>query len=77
MFKYLSDVEAHRSKQADVEACRWAKENAKLEKFKIRTDIDSRIGALMSAKGVRYYAYVNGVYHESTVENLTNLLTGK
>jgi hypothetical protein len=33
------------------------------------------IGVLISAKGVTYYAFVNGVYREGTPEHLTSLIT--
>lgn len=76
MTKYLSDVQAARRAQADEQAVRWAKEDAKAAKFQIRTDIDPRIGALMSAKGVRYYAYVGAdrAYTEGSPEQLATLL---
>lgn len=70
----LSAILNARRAAADKQAARWAKEDAKAAKFQIRTDIDPRIGALINAKGVRYYAYVGGVYRESTPEHLTALL---
>lgn len=73
-YQYLSDVIAERRNQADAEAVRWAKEDARRAKFTPRTDLHPAVGVLMSAKGVRYYAFVGGVYREGTPEHLASLL---
>ena len=51
------------------------KQRALDAKFTPRTDLHPSVGVLMSAKGVRYYAYVNGVYREGSPEHLLHLLT--
>lgn len=71
---YLSDVLSARNARAASEEARWAKQNAKQAKFRVQADLHPAIGALMSAKGVKYYAYVNGVYTEGSVEALTAAL---
>jgi hypothetical protein len=66
----LSDViKARQSKQISDEK-RWAKADA----AKPRTDLHPAIGVMMTAKGVKYYAYIGGVYREGSPEHLTNLL---
>jgi hypothetical protein len=47
------------------------KENAQKAKFEVAKNLHPAIGALMTAKGVKYYAYVAGIYTEGTVEQLT------
>ena len=69
--KYLSDV--IKAKHI-AEAKAINKENAKRAKFQVAKNLHPAIGALMSAKGVRYYAYIDGIYTEGTVEQLTNKL---
>lgn len=73
-YQYLADVIAERRNQADAEAVRWAKEDARRAKFTPRTDLHPAVGVLMGAKGVRYYAFVGGVYREGTPEHLASLL---
>ena len=51
------------------------KENAQKEKFQVAKNLHPAIGALMTAKGVKYYAYLNGIYTEGTVDQLTSKLT--
>jgi len=64
--------------ERDAEAARWAKEDAarakRVAKFTPRTDLHPAVGVLMSAKGVRYYAFVAGVYREGSPEHLASLL---
>ena len=70
-------VEIKRNERATSEA-RFAKADAaqaaKIAKFTPRTDLHPAVGVLMSAKGVRYYAFVGGVYREGTPEHLASLL---
>ena len=47
------------------------KENAQRAKFQVAKNLHPAIGALMTAKGVKYYAYINGIYTEGTVDQLT------
>jgi hypothetical protein len=74
-YQYLSDVIAERRNQADAEAVRWAKQDAKAAKFVWADNLHPAIGVLMTAKGVKYYAYIRGQYTEGTVEQLTFSLT--
>ena len=78
-YKYLSDVLAAKRKESDAEAARWAKEDAarakRIAKFTPRTDLHPAVGVLISAKGVTYYAFVNGVYREGSPEHLASLIT--
>lgn len=69
--KYLSDVIKAKHK-AEVKLIN--KENAQRAKFQVAKNLHPAIGALMSAKGVRYYAYIDGIYTEGTVEQLTQKL---
>jgi hypothetical protein len=71
---YLSDVLAARRAEADREAARWAKQDAKAAKFQIAQNLHPAIGALMSANGVRYYAFISGTYTEGSVDQLTAAL---
>jgi len=71
---YLSDVLAAKNKAAAEEAIRWAKADAKQAQFKVAADLNPAIGALMTAKGVKYYAYVNGQYLQGSVDALTAAL---
>jgi len=71
---YLSDVLAAKSKAAAAEAIKQAKQDAKQALFKVAADLNPAIGALMTAKGVKYYAYVNGQYTEGSVDALTAAL---
>lgn len=77
-YKYLSDVLAAKRKESDAEAARWAKEDAarakRIAKFTPRTDLHPAVGVLISAKGVKYYAFVAGVYREGSPEHLASLL---
>ena len=47
------------------------KENAQKAKFQVAKNLHPAIGALMTSKGVKYYAYLNGIYTEGTVDQLT------
>ncbi len=73
-YQYLSDVIEAKRNERNAEAVRWAKEDARRAKFTPRTDLHPAVGVLMSAKGVRYYAFVGGVYLEGTPEHLAALL---
>lgn len=70
-------IETKRNERATSEA-RFAKANAaqaaKIAKFTPRTDLHPAVGVLINAKGVRYYAFVGGVYREGTPEHLASLL---
>jgi hypothetical protein len=78
-FQYLSDVIEQRRNEYDADEIRYAKSEAKqkalIAKFTPRTDLHPAIGVLTNIKGVRYYAFVNGVYREGTPEHLESLLT--
>ena len=78
-FQYLSDVVEQRRNEYDADEIRYAKSEAKqkalIAKFTPRTDLHPAIGVLINIKGVRYYAFVNGVYREGTPEHLESLLT--
>lgn len=69
--RYYSDVIKARRAQADAEAIRWAKHDAKQAAFKAAENLHPAIGVLMTAKGVKYYAYIDGQYTEGSVEALT------
>jgi hypothetical protein len=77
--QYLSDVIEQRKNKYDADEIRYAKSEAKqkaiIAKFTPRTDLHPAIGVLTNIKGVRYYAFVNGVYREGTPEHLESLLT--
>ena len=73
-FKYLSDVIKTKAISRANEAAKWAKQDAKNAKFQIAINLHPAIGALMTAKGVKYYAYIGGQYTEGTVEQLTSAL---
>jgi hypothetical protein len=66
----LSDVIKQRQAQQVSDEKRWAKADA----AKPRTDLHPAIGVMMTAKGVKYYAYVDGAYREGSPEHLTSLL---
>jgi len=69
--KYLSDALEARRNQMDAEAVRWAKQDAKQAKFQIAADLHPAIGATMTSKGAKYYAFINGEYTEGSIEALT------
>jgi hypothetical protein len=71
---YLSDVLAAKSLAAADDAIKQAKQDAKQAKFKVAADLNPGIGALMTAKGVKYYAYVNGQYTEGSADALAAAL---
>jgi hypothetical protein len=71
---YLSDVLAAKNKVAEAEAIKYAKQDAKQAKYKVAADLHPAIGVLMTAKGVKYYAFVNGQYREGSVDALTSAL---
>ena len=76
--KTLSDAMAQKRNENDAFEARFAKENAarakRIAKFTPRTDLHPAVGVLINAKGVRYYAFVGGVYREGTPEHLAALL---
>ena len=73
--KTLSDAMAQKRNENDAFEARFAKANAaKVAKFTPRTDLHPAVGVLINAKGVRYYAFVGGVYREGTPEHLAALL---
>jgi len=67
---YLSDVLAAKNLRAAAEEARWAKQDAKQAKFRVQANLHPAIGALMTAKGVKYYAYINGEYTVGSSEAL-------
>lgn len=73
-YQYLSDVLKAKRNERDAEAVRWAKKDAaraeRIAKFAPRTDLHPAVGALISSKGVIYYAFVNGVYREGNPDHL-------
>ena len=73
-FKYLSDVIKANATSRANEAAKWAKQDAKNAKFQIAANLHPAIGALTTAKGVKYYAYINGQYTEGTVAQLSSKL---
>jgi len=77
--QYLSDVIAQKQNKRAANEIRYAKSDAKqkalIAKFTPRTDLHPAVGVLTNVKGVRYYAFVNGVYREGTPEHLESLLT--
>lgn len=75
--KSFSDVIAQKRIERSAEAVRWAKEDAHRAKFIPRTDLHPAVGVLMGANGVRYYAFVGGIYREGSPEHLASLLTSK
>jgi hypothetical protein len=79
--KYLSDALQAKRNENDAFEARHAKANAarakRIAKFTPRTDLHPAVGVLISAKGVTYYAFVNGVYREGSPEHLDSLLTQK
>jgi hypothetical protein len=70
-------IETKRNERASSQS-RFAKteatQAAKIAKFTPRTDLHPSVGVLINAKGVRYYAFVGGVYREGTPEHLASLL---
>lgn len=79
--KYLSDALQAKRNENDAFEARFAKANAahakRVAKFTPRTDLHPAVGVLISAKGVAYYAFVNGVYREGSPEHLASLITQK
>jgi len=71
---YLSDILAAKSLAAAEEAMQQAKQEAKLAKFKVPADLNPAIGTLMTAKGVKFYAFINGQYTEGSAEALAAAL---
>jgi hypothetical protein len=78
-YQTLSDVIEARRNEDSAEQARHAKANAKqqalIAKFTPRIDLHPAVGVLTSITGIRYYAFVNGVYREGTPEHLESLLT--
>ena len=70
----LSDVIKARQNKAASDEKRWAKADAARAKFTPQQNLHPAIGVMMTAKGVKYYAYVGGAYREGSPEHLTNLL---
>lgn len=77
MTKYLAD--AIKARQLDYLAgeAQSKKEAAAQQKFEVEKNLHPAIGALVTAKGVKYYARIDGKHTEGTVEELTALLNGK
>ena len=71
---YLSDVLAAKSLAAADEAIKQAKQDAKLAKFKVPADLNPAIGVLMTAKGLKFYAFIDGQYTEGSAEALAAAL---
>jgi len=71
----LSDVIKQRQAQQVSDEKRWAALDAERAKFTVQDSLHPAIGSLMTATGVKYYAYVNGVYREGSPEHLTSLLS--
>jgi len=70
----LSDViKARQSKQISDEK-RWAALDAERAKFTVQDNLHPAIGSLMTATGVKYYAYVDGAYREGSPEHLSALI---
>jgi hypothetical protein len=78
-FQTLSDVIEQRKNERNADSVRYAKSDAKqkklVAKFTPRTDLHPAVGVLINSNGVRYYAFVGGVYREGTPEHLASLLT--
>ena len=75
----LSDAMKMKRKEREDFDKKFSKINAKaLErraKYTPRTDLHPSVGVLIGRRGVRYYAYVRGVYTEGTPETLAQMLT--
>lgn len=67
-------VLAQRANKYALDAARAAKQAERESKYTVQANLHPAIGALMSASGVRYYAFINGVYREGSVAHLTALL---
>jgi hypothetical protein len=70
----FSDTIKQRHMQQVSDEKRWAKMDAARAIFTVQDNLHPAIGSLMTSKGVKYYAHVNGVYHEGSPENLALLL---
>lgn len=70
----LNDVINARRAEADADAIRWAKQDAKRAAFNVPTNMHPAIGVLMTAKGAKFYAHIDGQYTEGTVAQLTERL---
>lgn len=55
-------------------AARFAKAASRAARFAIPADLHPAIGVLTRGSGVAFYAFVDGVYAEGTVAELTALL---
>lgn len=77
--KTQSDVLKAKRNENDAFEARHAKANIalamRIAKFTPRTDLHPAVGVLINAKGVTYYAFVNGVYREGSPEHLQSLLS--
>ena len=77
-YKTFSDVLVAKRDERDADAARWAKTDAacakRIAKVTPRTDLHPAVGVLVNAKGVRYYAFVGGVYREGSPEHLAALI---
>jgi hypothetical protein len=77
--KTQSDVLKAKRNENDAFEARYAKANIalamRIAKFTPRTDLHPAVGVLINAKGVTYYAFVNGVYREGSPEHLQSLLS--
>jgi predicted cobalt transporter CbtA len=70
----LSDVIKQRHMKQVNDEKRWAALDAERAKFTVQDNLHPAIGSLMTVAGVKYYAYVNGVYREGSAEDLSSLL---
>jgi hypothetical protein len=70
----LSDTIKQRQMHQISNEKRWAKMDAARAKFTVQDNLHPAIGSLMTAKGVKYYAYVAGVYVEGSPDHLSSLL---
>jgi hypothetical protein len=70
----LSDAIKQRHMQQVSDEKRWAKMDAARAKFTVQDNLHPAIGSLMTSKGVKYYAYVDGVYREGSPEHLSSLI---
>jgi hypothetical protein len=68
-------VIAERADKYAAEAKKEAKQIQAKAKFQIQKNLHPAVGVLVNAKGVRYYAFVNGNYTEGTPDQLEALLT--
>lgn len=70
----LSDVIKQRQARQVSDEKRWAALDAERAKFTVQDNLHPSIGSLMTATGVKYYAYVDGEYREGSPEHLSALI---